>query len=480
MEAWYRYDAAKQRTRKRVKKQGELVEERFYLGGLEWYRRARTLNGALVEVEEIETLHLFDGEHRLLMVDQVIKTDRANLGISNLYRYTLSNHLGSSTVEVDENADVISYEEYHPYGTTAYQSGRNAAEVKLKRYRYTGMERDEESGLSYHGARYYAPWLGRWGSCDQTGLADGPNVYSYVNNNSILRTDSSGHQGSPPPASKKNKEHRLPVTPMEAKPKEADWRAEDVAKIPTAKKKFEDNNKESKGFFWNTSGLTTADLKTIDEALKSVTDDNPALQLGFYQYYSKHRLEKSDTRKMTKGHNPQPVLAETSEFGNTTLFLSAFEDRTPDGKRGAPDLGGVLLHELEHTGDPVRGGLGADNFKEGSAYAVEKLVAERVKNQPRVDEITKTIGTDPKLGEAKRKLFRLAPGGVNEADQAKRWELFHAKYDPLIALYEVIDQGHSSRKEKFVAGLTPLTASRLAAELGVCRSFNDPILIEIE
>ena len=31
---------------------------------------------------------------------------------------------------------------------TSYQAGRSAAEVSLKRYRYTGKERDEESGLS--------------------------------------------------------------------------------------------------------------------------------------------------------------------------------------------------------------------------------------------------------------------------------------------------------------------------------------------
>ena len=54
----------------------------------------------------------------------------------------------------------------YPYGSTSYQAGRSVAEVSLKRYRYTGKERDEETGLNYHGARYYAPWLGRWTSCD--------------------------------------------------------------------------------------------------------------------------------------------------------------------------------------------------------------------------------------------------------------------------------------------------------------------------
>jgi RHS repeat-associated protein len=80
-------------------------------------------------------------------------------------RYQLANHLGSACLELDEAGALISYEEYSPYGNTTYQAGQSA-EVSLKRYRYTGMERDEESGLSYHSARYYASWLGRWTSCD--------------------------------------------------------------------------------------------------------------------------------------------------------------------------------------------------------------------------------------------------------------------------------------------------------------------------
>ena len=38
-------------------------------------------------------------------------------------------------------------------------AGASAAEVSLKRYRYTGKERDTENGFYYHGARYCAPWL---------------------------------------------------------------------------------------------------------------------------------------------------------------------------------------------------------------------------------------------------------------------------------------------------------------------------------
>jgi len=32
------------------------------------------------------------------------------------------------------------------------------------------MERDDESGLAYHSARYYAPWLGRWTAADPVSL----------------------------------------------------------------------------------------------------------------------------------------------------------------------------------------------------------------------------------------------------------------------------------------------------------------------
>jgi RHS repeat-associated protein len=74
--------------------------------------------------------------------------------------------LGSACLELDNTGQIISYEEYHPFGTTSYRSGRNETEVSLKRYKYNGQERDEETGLYYYGARYYAAWLGRFVSCD--------------------------------------------------------------------------------------------------------------------------------------------------------------------------------------------------------------------------------------------------------------------------------------------------------------------------
>ena len=49
--------------------------------------------------------------------------------------------------------------------------------------------------MYYHGARYYAPWLGRWTICDPAGLVDGTNTYNYVHNTPIQKLDLRGTDG---------------------------------------------------------------------------------------------------------------------------------------------------------------------------------------------------------------------------------------------------------------------------------------------
>lgn len=188
--AYYNYDTEKQRTRKRIERQRNIVEERLYLGGMERYRRWK--NDQLVE--EIETHHLFVDWQRVLMVEDVLRTDNHKLKTGVLYRYHYSNHLSSVALELDEHARIISYEEYHPYGTSAYQAKNADINAAAKRYRYTGKERDDETGLYYYGARYYAAWLGRWTSPDPAEMIDGVNMYQYAHSNPMRFVDPSGCQ----------------------------------------------------------------------------------------------------------------------------------------------------------------------------------------------------------------------------------------------------------------------------------------------
>ena len=71
-------------------------------------------------------------------------------------------------------------------------------------FRFTSKEYDEESGLYYHGARYYEPRLSRWMSADPAGFAlinpnrrghsviEATNWYSYVRNNPVRYVDPTG------------------------------------------------------------------------------------------------------------------------------------------------------------------------------------------------------------------------------------------------------------------------------------------------
>ena len=182
---WYVYDAGGERVRKVTElATGEVKDERIYLGGFEIYRR----HGADPLVRE--TLHIMDDKQRIALVETRTQGDEPGVP-EQLIRYQFGNHLGSASLELDDQAQIISYEEYTPYGSTSYQAVRSQTETP-KRYRYTGMERDEESGLEYHSARYYAPWLCRWTAADPIGLGGGMNAYEYSDNSPIMYSDEKG------------------------------------------------------------------------------------------------------------------------------------------------------------------------------------------------------------------------------------------------------------------------------------------------
>ncbi|AUX35470.1 MULTISPECIES: SpvB/TcaC N-terminal domain-containing protein [Sorangium] len=190
-DVYYDYDAAGQRVRK-VWEHSGLVEERIYLGGYEVYRRH---NSSGLELER-QTLHVMDGARRVAMVETKTVDTSGPFTVTPRVRYQLDNHLGSASLEVDGTGLVIGYEEYHPYGTTAYWSAASGIEVSQRRYRYTGKEKDEETGLYYHGARYYAPWLGRWTSADPL-WPPHVTMYAYGDSSPIIKSDPSGLQATP-------------------------------------------------------------------------------------------------------------------------------------------------------------------------------------------------------------------------------------------------------------------------------------------
>jgi RHS repeat-associated protein len=163
-------------------------EQRYYLGTVELYRSYDNAGDLAVERY---TLHVSDDKQRIAMVDNRTVGQNGQPD-AHLVRYQLPNHLSSASMEVDQTGRVISYEEHHPFGTTSYQARNATVNAAAKRYRFTAMERDEESGLEYHSARYYVPWLGRWLSPDKLGEKQKGNRYAYVNNNPLKFMDTNG------------------------------------------------------------------------------------------------------------------------------------------------------------------------------------------------------------------------------------------------------------------------------------------------
>lgn len=142
--------------------------------------------------------HISDDTGRIALLEVKTRIGGSEILPANqtkITRYQYSNHLGSACLELNENAEVLSYEEFHPFGTSSYRSGNSAAEVKLRNYRYVGKERDEETGLYNYGARLYFASIGRFISSDL--LRDSYpylNSYNYAGNKPITYFDIDGMQ----------------------------------------------------------------------------------------------------------------------------------------------------------------------------------------------------------------------------------------------------------------------------------------------
>lgn len=191
--AYYRYDAGGNRVRK-VIENGSDKKERLYLNGFELWQESTS---GTVQTKR-ETLLVTDDQKQFLQLETLTIDSGSSIGTPTTnWRFQYDNYIGSACLETDASANIISYEEYHPFGTSSYRSGSSTAEVSLKRYRYVGKEKDDETGLFNYGARLYAPWLARFISSDL--LRDKYpylNSYNYAGNKPITYYDIDGMQSN--------------------------------------------------------------------------------------------------------------------------------------------------------------------------------------------------------------------------------------------------------------------------------------------
>jgi RHS repeat-associated protein len=116
--------------------------------------------------------------------------------------YIATDHLGSTRMVTDQNANVVGRHDYLPFGEeiAANTGGCNSTfgTSDFVNQKFTGQERDSETGLDFFQARYFSAALGRFNSPDPENAGaslfnpQSWNGYAYANNNPMVNIDPSG------------------------------------------------------------------------------------------------------------------------------------------------------------------------------------------------------------------------------------------------------------------------------------------------
>ena len=193
----YQYSGSqrvRKQTRTLVNGSSELwnIDEVRYLPGLELRKSWKETAGSSASPSLSEELHILSGQAGRADIRVLHWETGKPDGIgNNQVRWSLDDNIGSLSLELDSEGQVISREEYYPFGGTAVWAASNEVEAEYKTVRYSGKERDG-TGLYYYGHRYYAPWLCRWVSADPAGEVDGLNLFRMVRNNPVTYFDNTG------------------------------------------------------------------------------------------------------------------------------------------------------------------------------------------------------------------------------------------------------------------------------------------------
>ena len=130
----------------------------------------------------------YDGKQALAARYVYAGTRRIASVASSGKRYYLADHLGSARTLIDEAGAVTATYDYWPYGKVLASSGTGSTH-----FRFTGHERDDESGLDYMLERSYAFNIGRFLRPDP--MQDARpwiSPYNYAQNNPLIRVDPTG------------------------------------------------------------------------------------------------------------------------------------------------------------------------------------------------------------------------------------------------------------------------------------------------
>jgi RHS repeat-associated protein len=159
----YRYGSDGERAVKWSAGSGGSESETLYFSKLwSWHIDSRMNSGAGRNSKQV-----YVGETRvavkLAAADRELETSTNEEGEKQYWYH--GDHLGSAQVISDVRGEEYERIEYTPYGEVWIERKGAVSNLDIP-YRFTGKERDSETGLYYYGARYLDSKTGRWLSTD--------------------------------------------------------------------------------------------------------------------------------------------------------------------------------------------------------------------------------------------------------------------------------------------------------------------------
>lgn len=128
---------------------------------------------------------------KLLLGLMLVLATPSSVWAAETITYYHNDALGSPIAATDENGKILWKEDYHPYGSRIRKESTDSNQQW-----YTGKHHENDIGLTYFGARWYDPAIGRFMAIDPVGFKEGNiqsfNRYAYANNNPYLFVDPDG------------------------------------------------------------------------------------------------------------------------------------------------------------------------------------------------------------------------------------------------------------------------------------------------
>jgi RHS repeat-associated protein len=183
----YMYSAGGQKLKKTVYKDGQVIKDVEYVGGIEY--------------ENTQATRIQHAEGSIVLIPEGRGHDKNNYQ----YEWVLRDHLGNTRVTftnddddgVVKAGDISQENHYYPYGMNMEGPWNGVA--GKNNYQLTGkeFENDFDLGWSDHGMRRYDPAMARWTSADPLmGVFADMSPYNYVMGNPVGLVDLDGAKSS--------------------------------------------------------------------------------------------------------------------------------------------------------------------------------------------------------------------------------------------------------------------------------------------